>query len=228
MRAGPARLPILCLVTDRRRACPGSDGRGATATLVAQAKWAAEAGIDLIQIRERDLDASALGDLVCEFVETLRGSSTRVVVNERLDVALASGADGVHLRGDSLPCARARALAPAPFLVGRSVHGVDEAATSSAGADYLIAGTLFATVSKPGRDRLLGFEGLREIAHAVAIPVLAIGGITAAHAAGVARAGASGIAAVGLFLGSAGPVPLVGIADEIRREFAAGTVGRDR
>lgn len=222
MRADPAHFPIVCLVTDRRRAYQGSDRRGATAALVAQATWAADAAIDLVQVRERDLEAAALADLVREILDAVRGSATRVIVNDRLDVAIAADAHGVHLRGDSMPCARARRIAPAAFLVGRSVHTVVDARTASAGADCLIAGTVFSTTSKPGRERLLGLEGLHEIARAVSVPVLAIGGMTAERVAAVARSGAAGIAAIGLFLGEGGPTPLAGIVERVRREFAAG------
>ena len=91
----------ICLVTDRRRRPP-----------IAQAAEAIDAGVDLIQIRERDLETSALVSLVLRVVELTRGSRTRVVVNDRLDVALACGAHGVHLRGDSIPASRARRIVP--------------------------------------------------------------------------------------------------------------------
>src|SRR5204862_3337829 len=124
------------------------------------------------QIRERGLDASVLSALVSEAVTLARGSAARVLVNDRLDVALACGAHGVHLRADSIPPSAARAIAPAGFLVGRSVHRVEEAVSVSGEVDYLIAGTVCPTASKPGAHRLLGFAGLREIAAAVPVPVL--------------------------------------------------------
>src|SRR5262249_17414429 len=129
---GPA--VTLCLVTDRARL-------GQTRTLVDQARDAVAAGIDLIQIRERDLDAGPLAALVDQVMRVARGSSTRVVVNDRLDVALACGADGVHLRGDSISIAAARRITPPRFLVGKSVHSVDEA-RAAIGADYLVAGSV--------------------------------------------------------------------------------------
>jgi thiamine-phosphate diphosphorylase len=124
-----------------------------------------------------------------------------VVVNDRLDVALTCGADGVHLRSDSIAVAAARRLAPAPFVIGRSVHGIDEVAAAR-GADYLIAGTVFPSASKPGGHPLLGVEGLRAIAREATVPVLAIGGVTAERLDEAAAAGASGIAAIGLFMRS--------------------------
>ena len=180
----------ICLVTDRRRRDP-----------VGQAAQAAAAGIDWVQIREHDLEASALAAMVSAVLDAVRGTPTRVVVNDRLDVAMACGAHGVHLRADSIPPADARRLAPRGFLVGRSVHGVAEAAQAAESVDYLIAGTVFATSSKPEGYALLGTDGLREIARAVRVPVLAIGGMTRERLAEVAAAGAAGLAAIGLFSG---------------------------
>ena len=191
-----------CLVTDRRRLCPDAESfAAARACLVEQARRAAAAGIDLIQVRERDLDSAALAALVAEVVAVTRGSPTRVVVNDRIDVALAAGAAGVHLRGDSVPVAVARKLLPAPRLVGRSVHRAAET-SAAAGADYLIAGTVFSSPSKSGPVELIGIDGLRAIVRATTVPVLAIGGITPDRIAAVLEAGAAGIAAIGLFIDS--------------------------
>ena len=197
-----------CLVTDRRRLCPDADSfAAARRCLVEQARLAAAAGVDLIHIRERDLEGASLAELVSDLVAVTRGSATRVVVNDRIDVALSSGADGVHLRGDSVSVAAARRLLPPPFLVGRSVHTVQEASAAS-GADYLIAGSVFPSASKstgPGAAELLGVDGLRAIVRATAVPVLAIGGITLDRIAEVLAAGAAGIAAIGLFIDSLKP-----------------------
>ncbi len=181
---------MTCLVTDRRRADP-----------VQQARRAAEAGIDLIQVRERDLEAGALATLVTDVLAATRGTRTRVVVNDRLDVAIACGAAGVHLRGDSVPVLAARRLTGAGFLIGCSVHRVEEV-ERTAGADYLIAGTVFSTSSKPaglGQPPLLGLEGLAAIVRAAPGPVLAIGGITDDRIEPITAAGAAGFAAIGLF-----------------------------
>jgi len=196
----------ICLVTDRRRR-----------SVVEQCRDAVQAGVDLIQVRERDLEGAALSALVAELVGMTRATTTRVVVNERLDVALACGADGVHLRGDSISPARARSMAPPGFLVGRSVHAADEAVHTAAGADYLIAGTVFPTSSKPDLHALLGLEGLATIARSVAVPVLAIGGVSMERIGAVADAGAAGIAAIGLFLGEG--APLAAVVREARRRF---------
>ena len=191
---------MICLVTDRQRLVPAGAAPGASRTcLVAQVRHAVEAGIDLIQVRERDLEAGELAALVTELLAVTRATPTRIIVNDRMDVALACGADGVHLRGDSIPIAEARRLAPAGFLIGRSVHGVDEA-IGAAGADYLIAGTVCASASKPAQAPLIGIEGLRSITRAVDLPVLAIGGIAGDRIGEVAAAGAAGFAAIGLFM----------------------------
>ncbi len=197
---------MLCLVTDRRRRSP-----------VKQAGEAAAAGVDLIQVRERDLEAGALSALVDGIVRATRGSGTKVVVNDRLDVAMACGADGVHLRGDSMPAARVRDMAPAGFLIGCSVRGAGEARAAALHADYLIAGTVFPTSSKPGLADFLGLEGLAAIAKAVPVPVLAIGGVTDVHAREIAATGAAGLAAISLFADENRPI--LDVVREMRAYF---------
>jgi thiamine-phosphate pyrophosphorylase len=123
----------------------------------------------------------------------------------------------VHLRSDSMPVAAARRLAPAGFLIGRSVHGVDEA-TAANDADYLIAGTVFPSASKPPGHTRLGIDGLRAVARAVTTPVLAIGGITVEQLDEVAASGVSGVAAIGLFIGSAGASDASGCRSSALRE----------
>ena len=121
-------------------------------------------------------------------------SNARLFINDRLDVALATGADGVQLRTGSLDVADARALGP-DWLVGRSVHTTAEAtAARAAGADYLLAGPVFPTATHPGAAPL-GLEGIRAVA-AVGLPVIAIGGVTAERIADLRAAGAWGVAAI--------------------------------
>ena len=189
--------PVICLVTDRRR-LPG----GSEAVLVEHIAAAARAGVHLVQIRERDLDARALTRVAAAAVDAVRGTATRILVNDRTDVALASGAHGVHLRGDSAPARRIRAIVPQGFLIGRSVHSREEAerAAAEGGLDYLMFGTVFETASKPG-VRAAGPATLAAIASSVTLPVLAIGGVTVSGMAEVAEAGAAGFGAIGLFGG---------------------------
>jgi thiamine-phosphate pyrophosphorylase len=189
----------VCLVTDRRRLAGAEAATAETARrLISQVQAAVAAGVDVIQVRERDLPAADLAALVTDLLVITRGSATRLVVNDRLDVAMACGADGVHLRSDSVSPADARRVAPAGFLIGRSVHTADEA-RDAAEADYLVAGAVFATASKPETTRWLGIEGLRSIVRVARVPVLAIGGVTVDRLDEIAGAGAAGIAAIGLF-----------------------------
>lgn len=190
---------ILCLVTDRRRlgAALGLAAGEWLDALRAQVVAAATAGIDLVQVREPDLDAAALARLVSVLVADTRHTSTRVLVNDRLDVALAAGASGVHLKERSFSVSAARRLAPAGFMVGRSVHHAEIAADM---ADYLVAGTVLPTESKPSAT-CLGWAGLVEVVRAAgATPVLAIGGIDLPSIPFVAASGAAGLAAIGAFV----------------------------
>ncbi|HYM21853.1 MAG TPA: thiamine phosphate synthase [Vicinamibacterales bacterium] len=195
-------------MTDRRRRDP-----------VEQARAAAAAGVDLIQVRERDLDGRTLAALVRAVLSEVNAaggrSAARVVVNDRVDIALACGAHGVHLRSDSIDAAAVRTMAPSGFLVGRSVHA-PAAARSAGPVDYLVAGTVFRSASKDDRAPLLGIEGLSAIVRASGAPVLAIGGITAERLTEIAASGAAGIAAIGLFAEAA---PLAPVVADLRARF---------
>lgn len=196
---------MLCLVTDRRRlgTALGLESGAWIEALQVQVAAAAEAGIDLVQVRERDLEAGALVPLVRALVGGIRHTSTRLLVNDRLDVALAAGAAGVHLKEQSFPTAAVRAATGPEFWVGRSVH--DPAGAAMAGnVDYLIAGTVRPTVSKP-LATTLGWAGLSRVVTAAAgRPVLAIGGIDVSSMSFVAASGAAGVAAIGAFVPEAG------------------------
>jgi thiamine-phosphate diphosphorylase len=186
--------PVVCMITDRRRLA------GAEEALVERVAAAAKAGVDLVQIRERDMEARDLSRLVERCVAAVQRTRTRILVNDRLDVALATGAHGVHLRSDSMPASRARTLAPIGFLIGRSVHSVAEAMTTWAdgGLDYLLFGAVFATASKPGQTPA-GVKALAEVAAAVSIPVLGVGGISRETAPQLAGTGCAGFAAIAWF-----------------------------
>ena len=195
----PPPAPLADAVTDAPALGP----------LVERLTLAGQSGVDLLQIREPDLSAAALGALVREVRTRLAdaGADARIVVNERVDVALAAEADGVHLKSDSIPTALVRRHVPAAFLVGRSVHSVDEArAAEGDGADYVIFGTVFPSGSKPRGHRTAGLDALAGVAQAVQVPVLAIGGISLNTVATAADAGAAGVAAIGLFFDAAGPM----------------------
>ena len=187
--------PVACMITDRARL-----GAGWEDALVARVAAAARDGVDLVQVRERDLDARALTRVVERCVAAVARTRTRVLVNDRVDVALAAGAHGIHLRGDSMPAPRVRTLTSPGFVIGRSVHSRDEAVRAEADGDldYLVFGTVFATASKRGVASA-GLAALADVARATRLPVLAVGGVTVARIPRVVEAGAAGFAAIGLF-----------------------------
>jgi thiamine-phosphate diphosphorylase len=199
------RRTILCLVTDGARiaARTRAMGAGVEDLLVKQVGEAASAGVDLVQIREPNLDSRNLCRLVERCVEAAAGLPARILVNDRADAALAAGAHGVHLRADSYAADRVRAIAPSGFIVGRSVHDPDEAAqvTSSGAVDYIIFGTVFESASKTPEHATRGIDGLAAAAVAARpVPVLAIGGVSTRRAPAIKSAGAAGIAGIGIFL----------------------------
>lgn len=193
-----SELPLLCIVTHS----PDLGGRElgwVVAELV-------RGGARLVQVREKQLGAGALLDLTRELSHLTRRRGAALVVNDRLDVALAAGADGVHLPAAGLPPAAVRQLAGAPLLVGASVHDAAAAAAAvAAGVDYLIFGHIFATASKSG----LAPRGLAALEQVVAAasgtPVLGIGGITPANAGLVRAAGAAGVAVMSSAMAAPGP-----------------------
>jgi thiamine-phosphate pyrophosphorylase len=213
-----ADRPIICLVTDRHRLAarlelaPGDPGL--FDRLDAQVRSAAAAGVTLVQVREPDLDARQLAPLVRRLIASLAGTRTRLVVNDRLDVALACDADGVHLSERSIPAARVRDVAPPKFLVGQSRHQPEQC--SDVDADYIVFGTVFATPSKPAGHELAGLSGVRAAVERASVPLLAIGGIGLDEVAAVADAGASGVAAVDLFLPD-GPRSVNGLHEIVSR-----------
>jgi thiamine-phosphate pyrophosphorylase len=192
--------PLVCLVTDRRRLAPTARTvQDELAALDRVIDEAVAAGVDLVQVRERDLEAAVLIAFVRGVVTRAAGTSTRVVVNDRADVAIASGAAGVHVRSDGPPIDRVRTLAPAEaWIVGRSCHA-DDAPSVTTGADYVLFGAVFATASKPGAAAA-GIDALACWCRSTDVPVIAIGGLTPERAEACAAAGAAGVAAIGAFL----------------------------
>jgi len=156
----------------------------------------------MIQVRERDLNDRVLTALVRRIVAAVAGSDARVLVNDRTDIAMAAGAAGVHLRGDSPPASRVRAMVPPGFTIGRSVHRLDEidAAADEGGCDYLMFGTVFPSAGKPAGHPVAGVAGLADAVRRSPLPVIAIGGVTREREPDIARAGAAGLAAVGRFM----------------------------
>ena len=198
------RRPLLSLVTSRRRLC--WTGRRSVVTLLELVSAAVTAGVDLIQVREPDLSDLELFRLVAECVDLARGSSTAVLVNDRLDIALATGADGVHLKECSVSPSLIRSHAPEGFLLGRSVHATEDAVRigEEGEVDYLQFGTVYSSRSKP-ESEACGIDVLEETVRTVSLPILAIGGITVDNSFEVFCAGAAGVAAIGLFADGEAP-----------------------
>ena len=232
---------LLCYITDRRQL--------RSASLPAVIRDTLRAGVDMVQIREKDLASrelialveealNAANELEGEFVARASGlpplrekhphaqlvrthgpqthpaaqsrlsvdrrsalpARACVLVNDRLDVALAAGADGVHLGTHSMPVQVVRRVAPRPFVLGVSCHSLGEAqAAESGGADYLVLGPVFETPSKLEYGPPLGLEKLRIVTSRIRIPVLALGGITVERVRPCLEAGASGIAGIRIF-----------------------------
>lgn len=184
------------------------DARGAR--LLERMRWAIETGVDWIQIREKDLGGGRLAELTRGVVVAAGAERrTRVIVNDRVDVAMAAEAGGVHLGRESLPVRevfswrereKSGRAGLTDFLIGASCHSLEDARVAAGnGADYLIFGPVFETPSKIKFGAPLGFERLREVCAEIRIPVLAIGGISLVNAAKCFEAGAAGIAAIRLF-----------------------------
>lgn len=195
----------LYLVTDRRQT-----GGRPLAPLVGQA---VAGGLRVVQVRERDLATRDLLDLSRELCGLVRARGGRVMINDRVDLALALGADGVHLRSDSLPVAVARRLLGADRLLGVSAHSPDEVARAeSDGADFVVLGPVYETPSKREYGPPIGLRPIEEAGRRCRIPVFAIGGITVGRVAEVRRAGARGVAVVSAILSA-------GSAESATRQF---------
>lgn len=186
--------PHLQLVTDPRRA-----------DLLRAVEAASAAGLGSVQVRDHGATGGGLLALATSAARAIRGSEARLLVNDRVDVARAIGAHGVHLPGLGLPPLVARALLEPWQVIGVSVHSVEDAvAAEAAGADHLVFGHVFATPTH-AREAPRGVAALRAVVEAVRVPVLAIGGVTAANAHEVLAAGASGVAVIGAVLDAPDP-----------------------
>ncbi len=182
--------PLVMVVSDRRRL-----GSRALADLASRA---ARAGADFVQVREKDLADGALLRLTREVVDAVAGTTARVLVNGRPDVACAAGAHGVQLPEEGLPVEDVRRAFPA-LVVGASCHSVAAARRAAvAGAHLVVFGPVFGAPGK--EERATGAEALARVARAVAVPVIAIGGMTPARTDEVRRAGAAGIAGIRAFV----------------------------
>ena len=184
------------LITDRHRL------RGRPLEEVAS--LAVEGGVNVVQLREKDLSGGELYDLAVTVHAVLRGRAL-LLVNDRLDVAVAAGTDGVHLPEHSIPPAKARRIAGEACIVGRSVHSVEAAIHAvDEGADYVLFGNVYETVSKAGAPAA-GVGFVRAVAEAVQAPVIAVGGVTAENLGPVIEAGADGVAVIGAIMDADDP-----------------------
>lgn len=174
--------------------------------LVATTWQAVRAGVSLVQLRAKNLEMLPFLDLSFRMIEMLKPREVPLIINDRVDIALASGADGVHLGQSDVSPSEARAVLGPDALIGISANTVEQAAAAeSSGADYIGASPVFWTASKPDLDPELGLAGLRAMRKAVSIPIVAIGGINADNAAAVIEAGADGVAVISAILGARDP-----------------------
>jgi thiamine-phosphate pyrophosphorylase len=216
--------PLLCYVTDRR-SLPVANPAESVSALTHKIQEVAAAGVDWVQIREKDLPARELASLTRHALaiaakgSSMRTSGLRVLVNDRLDVAIAERAHGVHLGEKSMPVAEAKRLVASAvrkqvvdgsFLVGVSCHSVEAAqAAQRDGADYIFFGPIFATPSKAAFGQPQGLSRLARVCRALTIPILAIGGITTDVADACLQAGAVGLAAIRLYQDTLNPIGIV-------------------
>ncbi len=176
--------------------------QGSGRTMAEQARPALEGGAGAIQLRHKEATSRDLYDEALEFRKLCDVHDALFIVNDRLDIALAAGADGVHLGAEDLPVAVARRLAPKDFIIGATARTPEAAVEAEKdGADYLGVGAVFPTRSKSDA-RVIGLEGLRKVTQAVSLPCVAIGGITAEVVPEILGVGVSGVAIIGAIVGA--------------------------
>ena len=193
--------PATCLVTSGETTAETTPAAAEFARLLALVRAAVAARVALVQLREKLLRPRVLYELAAQATPLTRGSRTRLLVNDRADIARAAGADGVQLTAQSLDARVVRRAFGSDFVIGVSAHSLDDArAARDAGADFALLGPVFDTPSKRAYGPPLGLETFAAAARALSpFPLLAIGGVTLENSAGPLRAGASGVAAIRLF-----------------------------
>ncbi len=186
----------LQLITDRKAVAANE--------LIATVRAAVRSGVDALQLREKDLDSRTLLSLAIELRQVTREQGAKLLINDRIDVALAAAADGVHLPASSFLPADARTLLGQRAVIGVSTHSLAEALVAQAsGADYILFGPVFDTPSKRAFGLPQGVMALRAVAAAVRIPVIAVGGIDATNIPEILQHGARGVAVISAILKAA-------------------------
>lgn len=188
----------LIVITDR--------GLAGERSIVDIVRAALAAGAPAIQVRDKDATARELAELTRTLLPLAKAADALLFVNDRLDVALATGADGVHLGPDDIPLSAARRIAPAPFIIGCSTDDpVRARELERDGASYIGCGAVFGTVTKDTGGERIGIDRLNEVARAVSIPVVAIGGVSVDNIDQVVGSEASGAAVVGAVMAARDP-----------------------
>jgi thiamine-phosphate pyrophosphorylase len=211
--------PLLYLITSGKTTAQTTPATKEFANVLELVRAAVAAGIDLVQIREKNLSARVLYQLATSAAASTRTSATKLLVNDRSDIAFAAGADGVHLTTRSLPAAGVRRAFGAEFLIGVSTHSMGEADMARrGGADLVVFGPVFETSSKTEYGEPVGLSKLAQVALGLApFPVLALGGLAVANVADCIQAGASGVAGISMF---SDPQRLVEIVKDVRDRFS--------
>ncbi len=188
----------LCLVTDRELA------RGRPTSDIVEA--AVYGGASCVQLREKIGSTREFIEQALAIRDFLRIRDIPLIINDRLDVALAVGADGVHLGQNDMPLAMARSIVKDAMIIGISANSLEDAvAAEKGGADYLGVGPIYATPTKTDTAPILGLDGLRKIRKNIKIPLVTIGGLNRSNATQVIRNGADGIAVVSAIVGAEDP-----------------------
>jgi thiamine-phosphate pyrophosphorylase len=216
----PLQLPIIYPITSGTTTLQTTPDDPQFSGILRLVRAAVEAEVPLFQIREKSLHARVLFELVTRAAEITRGSKTRLIVNDRLDIARAAGADGVHLTTHSLPAEVVRSICGAEFLIGVSTHSLAEAqAARVAGADFVVFGPVFETASKRAYGEPQGLSKLAAVTRELGeFPVVPIGGITLDNVDECFHAGARGVAAIGMLNDAE---KMLSIVETIRSRFVA-------
>ena len=206
--------PIIYLITSGATTSQTTPNNSEFSNILRLVEAAVEARVSLVQLREKTLTVRVLFELVVRAVELTSGSVTRLLVNDRFDIALAGGADGVQLTSRSIPADIVRQTCGDGFLIGVSTHSLDEARMAQDSADFVLFGPVFETESKRSFGEPQGVERLQEVTRQLnGFPVIAIGGVSKENAQQCLVAGAAGVAAIGML---SDPKSLSSIVQSIR------------